>query len=212
MASVLKALALSLLPEGAVVQKKTGHFVYLTFDDGPDPGMTPRVLDALGKSDAKATFFVQGQCVIRHPGVVRRIVEEGHAIAGHSWSHRRLPQWDFRGVWDEFNRTREAIRQAVAVDTRLYRPAFGLVTLPMLAYAAVGKMKLILWSVDSDDDRTRSVSAVLAKGRQVQGGDIFLCHDDNEAILGAIPGLLREWRARGLELCVLGNDGNLRSE
>jgi len=178
----------------------------LTFDDGPHPENTPRLLDALKASCAKATFFVQGLCVVRYPAVARRIVEEGHTIAGHSWSHRRLPQWAFRGAWDEFDRTREVIREVAGVETILYRPPFGWITLPMLAYAAAGRMRLILWSVDSDDDRTRSEETILAKGRQVQGGDIFLCHDDNEAILEAVPALLCEWRARGLEPSALSDD------
>ncbi len=209
MTSALKDFALSLLPNRAVVKKKTGNRVYLTFDDGPHPENTPRLLNALRAHGAKATFFVQGQNVARHPDIARRTVEDGHTIAGHSWSHRRLPQWAFRNAWNEFDRTREAIRRATGVETILYRPPFGWVTLPMLAFAAAGRMRLILWSVDSDDDRTRSAAAVLAKGRQVQGGDIFLCHDDNEAILEAVPALLREWRARGLEPCALGDNENI---
>lgn len=206
MASAFKAFVLSLLPRGAVVQRKADHHVYLTFDDGPHPENTPRLLDALRANGAKVTFFVQGQNVIRFPAIVRRIVEEGHEIAGHSWSHRRLPQWAFREAWNEFNRTKTAIRETTSVETNWYRPPFGWVTLPMLAYAATGRMKLVLWSVDSDDDRTRSVAAILVKGRQVRGGDIVLCHDDNEAILEALPALVYEWRTRGLEPCALGDD------
>ena len=210
MASALKVLIFALLPNGAVVQRQTGESVYLTFDDGPDPDYTPRLLDALAASDAKATFFVQGQCVMRHPRVARRIVEDGHAVASHGWSHRRLPHWAFRRAWDEFAKAKEAIREVVGVDTILYRPPYGWVTLPMLAYAATGRMKLILWSVDSDDDRTHSPAAVLAKGRHVQRGDIFLCHDDNGAILQALPSLLGEWRSRGLETRALGEDESVR--
>lgn len=95
------------------------------------------------------------------------------------------------------------------METDWYRPPFGWVTLPMLAYAATGRMKLVLWSVDSDDDRTRSVAAILSKGRQVEGGDIFLCHDDNEAILEALPALVYEWRTRGFEPRALGDDDSV---
>lgn len=207
MASTLKAFVLSLFPSRAVVRKKSGNRVYMTFDDGPHPENTPRLLDALKAHGIKATFFVQGEQVARYPAVARKITEEGHTIAGHSWSHRRLPQWAFRDAWTEFDRTREIIRKATGVETILYRPPYGWVTLPMLVYAALGRMQLILWSVDSDDDRTRSVAAILARGRQVQGGDILLCHDDNDAILEAMPALLNEWRARGLEPWPLDDDG-----
>lgn len=207
--SAFKKFVLSLLPRGAVVQKNTGHHIYLTFDDGPHPKNTPRLIETLRANGVKATFFVQGQNVIRFPAIARRIVEEGHKIAGHSWSHRRLPQWAFRETWGEFVQTKKAIREAVGVETDWYRPPFGWVTLPMLAYAATGRMKLVLWSVDSDDDRTRSVAAILSKGRQVEGGDIFLCHDDNEAILEALPALVYEWRTRGFEPRALGDDDSV---
>lgn len=206
MTSAFKEFVLSLLPRGVVAQKGTGHHVHLTFDDGPHPRNTPQLIEVLRANGVKATFFVQGQNVVRFPAIARRIVEEGHGIAGHSWSHRRLQQWACREAWDEFNRTRIVIRETTGVETNWYRPPFGWVTLPMLAYAATGRMKLVLWSVDSDDDRTRSVAAILAKGRQVRGGDIVLCHDDNEAILEALPALLHEWRARGLDLCALSDD------
>jgi peptidoglycan/xylan/chitin deacetylase (PgdA/CDA1 family) len=178
----------------------------LTFDDGPHPENTPVILNILKEHGVKATFFVVGQEVERHPELVRRIFIEGHAVAGHSWSHRRLSQFAFQGAWEEFSRTKKAIREASGARTNLYRPPFGWVTLPMLAYAVAGRMKLILWSVDSDDDRTGSKSAVLAKGRKARIGDIVLFHDDNDAILKALPELLNEWRAQGFETGVLGED------
>jgi peptidoglycan/xylan/chitin deacetylase (PgdA/CDA1 family) len=206
MAPVLKVLALSLLYQILVVRKVVGDRVFLTFDDGPHPEYTPRLLDALSAHGATATFFVQGQHVVRYPDVARRIVEDGHTIAGHSWSHRRLSQWAFRDAWVEFDRTRQAIRDVVGVDTIMCRPPFGHVTIPMLTYAAVGRMKLVLWSVDSNDHRSSSVETVLANGRRLQSGDIFLCHDDSETNLEAIPTLLHEWRERGLEPCALPSD------
>jgi len=208
MASLLKALVFSLLPPHSLIQKMKGNRVYLTFDDGPHPENTPRILDALDAHRAKATFFVQGEHVSRYPALAKRIVAEGHTIAGHSWSHRRLTLLAFRDTWDEFKKTQTAISEATGVYTTLYRPPFGWVTLPMLLYAVIGRMRLVMWSVDSDDDRSRSVPTVMDKARQVQGGDIFLCHDDNSAILDALPELLREWYARGLVPCALGDDEN----
>lgn len=206
MAPVLKVLAISLLYQILLVRKVAGDRIFLTFDDGPHPEYTPWLLDSLSAQNATATFFVQGQHVVRYPAVARRIVEEGHTIAGHSWSHQWLPQWAFRDAWAEFDRARQAIRDVVGVDTIMCRPPFGRVTIPMLAYAAAGRMKLVLWSVDSDDHRTTSAESVLMKGRQLQSGDILLCHDDSETILEALPTLLHEWRERGLEPCALTAD------
>ena len=180
-----------------------GPGIYLTFDDGPHPENTPRILDALANQNAKATFFVQGQFVVKYPEIARRIVADGHSIAGHSWSHRRLPHWAVRETWHEFWQTRNAIRDVVGVNTELFRPPYGLVNLPMLVFAAAGKLRLALWSIDSDDDRTHSIAVILSKGRETVAGDIMLCHDDNEAILKALPELIREWRNRGLQPQVL---------
>jgi peptidoglycan/xylan/chitin deacetylase (PgdA/CDA1 family) len=181
--------------------------VFLTFDDGPHSKNTPVILDILHEHAAKATFFIVGREAKKHPEIVRRIFNEGHGVAGHGWSHRKLPQWAFRDVWIEFDRTNGAIRDAIGVTTIFFRPPFGYVTFPMLAYAAVNRMKIILWSVDSNDDFSRSATTILVKGRQVRGGDIILCHDDNDSILEALPTLLREWQARGLQPCAFGDDG-----
>lgn len=204
MASIFKAFVLSFLPSRALLVKGSGNRVHLTFDDGPHPDNTLKLLDILNSHGAKATFFVQGSQVIRYPAVAKRIVADGHTIAGHSWSHRRLPQWAFLDAWSEFSRTRKAIADTTGVVTSNFRPPYGWVTLPMLVYATLGRIRLILWSVDSDDDRTRSVDAIRARGQQVQAGDIILCHDDNEAILEILPELLSEWRARGFVPCGLG--------
>lgn len=207
MASFLKIFALSLLPKGSIIWKKRDSHIYLTFDDGPHPNNTPRLLNILKEYGIKASFFVQGEHIFKYPDIARQVAEEGHTIAGHSWSHRRLSQWAFREAWTEFDRTKTVIREITGVETIWYRPPFGWITIPMLIYAAIGRMKLIMWSVDSNDDRTRTVAAILSKGRDAQGGDIFLCHDDNEAILQALPTLVHEWQTRGLNPRALEDDG-----
>jgi peptidoglycan/xylan/chitin deacetylase (PgdA/CDA1 family) len=206
MTSIIKNMVLSLLPGRSLIRTKEGNKVYLTFDDGPHPENTPKILDTLSVYNAKATFFVQGEHVLRYPTVARRIVEEGHTIAGHSWSHQRLPLLDFRSAWSEYKQTQQAIFDVTGVETTLYRPPYGWVTIPMLLYAALGSMKLVLWSVDTDDDRSRSVKVILTRTRLVSGGDIVLCHDDNSEILEALPKVLQEWRERGLEPCSVAED------
>jgi peptidoglycan/xylan/chitin deacetylase (PgdA/CDA1 family) len=206
----LKSALYRLIPNRILVRRLNSEGkVFLTFDDGPHFKNTPLILDILKEHGIKATFFVVGEELVKYPGLVRRMSSEGHGIAGHSWSHRRLPQLAFRDAWDEFDRTKGAIQEAIGVEAVFFRPPFGYVTLPMLAYAAAGRMKIILWSVDSDDDCSRSATAILTKGRQVRGGDIILCHDDNDSILEALPTLLREWQAQGLQPCALGDDGSL---
>jgi LCP family protein required for cell wall assembly len=108
-------LEVSRLPAGTVA---------LTFDDGPDPMWTPRILDALRRHRAKGTFFVVGSHVNRHPDVVRRIVAEGHELGLHGFTHRdllSLPTWQRRL---EFELTRNAVARAVGTDIRLFRPPY----------------------------------------------------------------------------------------
>lgn len=203
-ASRIKAFVLSLLPARSLLTRGSANCVYLTFDDGPDPDKTPGLLDILKSHGARATFFVQGAQVERFPVLARRIVEDGHTIAGHSWSHRRLPQWAFIAAWTEFERTRQAILAATGVETALYRPPYGWVTIPMVIYAALGKIRLVLWTIDSDDDRSNSVAAIRAKCEDLRGGEIVLCHDDNVAIQQILPELMGRWRGLGLEVNALG--------
>ena len=162
--------------------------VYLTFDDGPHPENTPVILDILKQHAARASFFVVGREAVKYPDLVRKMSSEGHTVAGHSWSHRRLRQFAFRDCWKELHRTGSAVAAATGSEAKLFRPPYGHVTLPMLAYAIARRMRIVLWSVDSDDDRTRSAEAVLDRGRQVRAGDILLCHDDNERHPGGSSG------------------------
>jgi peptidoglycan-N-acetylglucosamine deacetylase len=201
---VIKELLYTIIPGRALFKRvKVQNKVYLTFDDGPHGENTPRLLDALKEAGARATFFVVGKEVEKYPYLLQRIKDERHLIGGHSWSHDKLPLLSFTKAWHEFIKTKEAIKKVTEIDTMLYRPPFGWITFPMILYAVLGRMQLIMWSIDSNDDSTQSPMAIIKKGRETQGGDIFLCHDDNEAIIEALPVLLKEWQLRGLKVCAL---------
>jgi peptidoglycan-N-acetylglucosamine deacetylase len=201
---VIKELLYTLIPGKALLQRvKVQNKVYLTFDDGPHGENTPRLLDALKEAGARATFFVVGKEVEKYPYLLQRIKDEGHLIGGHSWSHDKLPLLSFTKAWHEFIKTKKSIRKAIAIDTILYRPPFGWITVPMILYAVLGRMRLIMWSIDSNDDSTQSSMAIIERGREAKGGDIFLCHDDNSGIIEALPVLVKEWQSRGLKVCAL---------
>jgi peptidoglycan/xylan/chitin deacetylase (PgdA/CDA1 family) len=206
MASLIKNLVLSMMPRKSVIYRSRSSKVYLTFDDGPHRVNTPKLLDLLRDLNVKATFFVQGENAIKYPEIAKRIVTEGHTIAGHSYTHRRLPLFSFRQSWQEYKTTHDVINATTQVNTKLYRPPYGWLTVPMLIYAVLGRIKLVLWSVDSDDDSSRSVERILQKARSVRSGDIILCHDDNDAILEALPQMLNEWRTQGLQPSALNDD------
>ncbi|MFM7320528.1 MAG: polysaccharide deacetylase family protein [Armatimonadota bacterium] len=171
--------------------------VALTFDDGPDPKRTPLVLDALKAAGAKATFFVLGHKVAKHPDLVRRMVDEGHVVGSHSWSHpaNTSPEQ----ARDELDRTHKAIRDACGVDVVWFRPPYGIFTGNLEAYAKVRSYRTILWSVDTQDwkylDAART--AVIA-GERTRRGDVVLMHDIHQSTADAVPVLLKSLARRGV--------------
>jgi len=169
----------------------------LTFDDGPDPRKTPRVLDALRERGAKATFFVLGHRVAKHPDIVRRMVDEGHVVGSHSWSHpfETTPEQ----ARDELDRTHKAIRDACGVEATWFRPPYGIFTGNFEAYAKVRGYRTILWSVDTQDWKTMDVATtVQVAGEKTRRGDVVLMHDIHQPTVDAVPALLATLARRGL--------------
>jgi peptidoglycan/xylan/chitin deacetylase (PgdA/CDA1 family) len=172
--------------------------VALTFDDGPDPRTTPRVLDALAGTRHRATFFVLGHKVRRHPEVVRAIHRAGHDIGLHGDLHDRLHSFRMPGrVRDELRRAQDAVESAVGVRPSLFRPPIGH-TSPATVYGArLAQTTLIGWSARGYDGiRSRTPEAVMtAVSASLEDGAIVLLHDAAEhddfepASLAAMPAL-----------------------
>lgn len=97
----------------------------LTFDDGPNPAWTPRLLDTLARHDVRATFFVVGRYAQAEPALVRRIIQAGHLIGNHSWSHPNLALTTPGRIREELIRTSDAIAQITGQPVRYFRPPFG---------------------------------------------------------------------------------------
>ena len=175
--------------------------VSLTFDDGPSSIYTPRILDILAAHEVQATFFVLGRRVEEHPEVVARIVEEGHDVGNHSWSHP-----SFRSLWkeqvrDEVCRTSDAVEAAAGVRPGLFRPPFG--RYPDSAVPLVGGLGLhfVLWSVDGADWETEDAHAVAESiVRKAEPGSIILLHDREPVTARALPQIIAGLRAKGLEI------------
>lgn len=173
--------------------KKAGRVVSLSFDDGVDPVQTERVLKVLRTHNVKGLFFIIGYKAEQHPELVRRIVEEGHLIGNHSYSHSwSFPLKSTRSVTEELERTNAIICNACDLDRiEYFRPPFG-VTNPNIA-KAVKSLNLISigWSIRSFDtnmkvSRERIKERVLSKLRD---GDVILLHDvlvDSDVLLEQI--------------------------
>ena len=186
--------------EGLVIRRgRLRGRVFLTFDDGPHPENTDKILEILRNLGARATFFVTGAEVEKHPEIPRRIVSQGHEVASHSWSHRRYPHLDFGELHRDIVNAEKIIYETCGVTTRSYRPPYGRLTVPLLYYAWGRGMKIVLWSLDSEDDRGRSVQLILDNCRHASEGDIILFHDDNQAVMKALPEAIQRMRSRGLD-------------
>ena len=173
--------------------------IALTFDDGPHPELTPKLLDILRQNGVRATFFVVGSNVKAYPEIARRIVAEGHEIANHSWSHPALTKLGAAGLHHEIEDTNAAIESATGRRPVNMRPPSGAINPRVREYLTKGlNMNIILWSVDPLDWK-RPGAQVVAQ-RLVDGaspGGILLAHDIHPGTVEAIPGVIEQLKARG---------------
>jgi peptidoglycan/xylan/chitin deacetylase (PgdA/CDA1 family) len=181
--------------------------VALTFDDGPDPVTTRRVLDTLGASRHRATFFVLGAKARRHPDVVREIHAGGHTLGVHGDFHDRLHS--FRMPWtvrDEILRAIRAVEVATGVRPRLFRPPLGHTSVTTVRGARLAGVTLVGWSARGYDGmRGQTPEAVVERvARTLSDGAIVMLHDAAErddyepAAVRALPRLLAVLDRRGL--------------
>ena len=154
--------------------------VSLTFDDGPDDVMTPKVLDILKDNDIKATFFIIGSKAEAHPDLISRIVDEGHIIGVHSWNHGcDFPIQSSDEIYQELSKCENAIYDITGKSMMLFRPPFG-VTNPLIADAVDERGYITIgWSIRSlDTDRNKDRSDILKRiVRRLHNGAIILLHD-----------------------------------
>jgi peptidoglycan/xylan/chitin deacetylase (PgdA/CDA1 family) len=156
--------------------------IALTFDDGPHPEVTPRVLDLLADAGAQATFCVIGENVRRHPGLVRRMIAEGHSVAVHSDQHR----WTFN-LWGRVRLAADltaavtTISAACGVRPAWFRPPMGLRNPLVHAVAADCGLPILTWTVNARDARPAGRSLdPLQITRRLRPGAILVLHDGHE--------------------------------
>jgi peptidoglycan/xylan/chitin deacetylase (PgdA/CDA1 family) len=182
--------------------------VALTFDDGPHPRGTPAILDALAAAGAPATFFLAAEQVARRPRLASEIVAAGHDVGVHCERHRNLMRLTPRQVADDLRRAAATIAEATDVAPRHYRPPYGILTTPAVAFARRRGWRIVLWRRDGADWAARATAATIADRivRDVAGGDVLLLHDADyysapgswRRTVDALPAILERLGARGL--------------
>lgn len=179
--------------------------VYLTFDDGPDPTTTPRVLDLLARHDARATFFVLGAQAARHPQIVARAAAEGHAIGGHTFDHASLAGLSSAALHEQLDRTDRVVRDCTGSAPRLFRPPYGKLTAGHLLRLWRRGCQVVLWNRDPKDFAAGSSTDVLAhfQSAPLDDGDVVLLHDTSRPSVAALDRLLSAGAASGLQFAAL---------
>ena len=179
--------------------------MYLTFDDGPDPKWTPRVLDILAEAAVPATFFLVGRLAVRHAALVRRLAAEGHEAGNHTWSHRHpwtvLPSTARKEVHDGAT----AIADITGRAPKLFRPPHGRLRQCMIDEAERGGQTVVLWNHSAVDwGPLGSAHGIAGRLSAAQAGDIILMHDGGrginhpEELVKVLPEFLCSLGRRGL--------------
>jgi peptidoglycan/xylan/chitin deacetylase (PgdA/CDA1 family) len=194
--SSLLGANLSRLPDTCV----SDRYIALTFDDGPDPIVTPRVLEVLDRYEATASFFCVAQRAARHPDLVREIVRRGHSVENHSDHHpAAFASYGPRALYREVTNAQRALASIAGCEPRFFRAPFGLRNPfldPVLAWTS---LCYVSWTRRGFDRVSRSPEKVLVRlTRRLSRGDILVLHDcgslrssvDSPIVLEVLPPLL----------------------
>lgn len=178
--------------------------IALTFDDGPHPEFTPKILDLLMEYDVKATFFVLGQHGEMYPEILQRQVEEGHEIGNHTFSHINIDKTSEDLIEKEFYKTQEVISTITNTEPKVFRPPYGIYDNTVIDIANQNNCSIVLWTPQQDSKdwsnpgAEKIINTTLSK---IENGDIILFHDyiynDTSHTIEALEAILPELKNRG---------------
>jgi peptidoglycan/xylan/chitin deacetylase (PgdA/CDA1 family) len=193
-------LSRAMLQNVSTTNKCVRGRVALTFDDGPDI-YTPQVLEVLRAYKVRATFFVMGKKVALRPDMVRDEIAAGHLVENHSWDHPHMADLTPKQIYNELAGTQRAVLAAGAPRPTLFRPPFGNTSTVVDGTADALGLRVIRWSIDTNDWRGRAAGDIAAAVLdEVVPGAVVLMHDgvrQSAATVQALPVIIRGLRARG---------------
>jgi peptidoglycan/xylan/chitin deacetylase (PgdA/CDA1 family) len=192
---------------------KNSKAVALTFDDGPHPEYTAKLLDILDRYQAKATFFVIGRHVKSFPDLVFRMQQSGHEIGNHSFRHERMNKMKLAEMIEEIEKTNLEIKNITGREPRYFRAPGGQYSAGVYQGALKTNMQVINWSLNAGDyqnelvysgEKTpfnQSAQEILKHlSKMIKGGDIVLMHNGAPQTLEALPQLIEMLHKKGLKL------------
>lgn len=190
-------------PQDGIVRRGPSNLpvVSITFDDGPSPKYTPKILDVLAEKNVRATFFLTGRHIEKYPDVAKRIVAEGHEIGNHTYSHKDLFPARRKVAVNQIKKGQKAIRENLGITSDLFRPPRGLYTNAVRQMVVSRGYTMVLWTISSVDWRGLSAKRIAARiQKYIHNGAIILFHDSG-ALLKA-EGASRENTVKALPLVI----------
>lgn len=183
------------LGDKADKESKASPTIYLTFDDGPVPEITPAVLEILRQYNAKATFFCVGDNVRKHRGVYEMVLREGHATGIHTFSHLKGIKTDDVTYFSDIEKCAEY------VDTKLFRPPYGRISRSQVKYLRT-RYRIIMWSALTGDYNHRLTKEQVLENaiKHTKDGSIIVFHDSikaSERMFYALPRMLEHFTKMG---------------
>jgi len=179
--------------------------IALTFDDGPHPIHTVKLLDILQSENISATFFVVGRNIQMYPELVKRMSAEGHEVGNHTWSHPSLPSVSLTRLDQELTKTSDLIQQVTGHRPSTMRPPYGALSKQVRnRILDQHKMNIVLWSTDPLDWKKPSSQAI--RHRLVEGahpGGILLAHDIHAGTIKAIPHVIQDLKSKGYQFVTI---------
>ncbi len=175
--------------------------IALTFDDGPHPENTEKILTILKREGIRATFFLSGESVVKYSRLAKRIADEGHQIGNHSFYHKRVKELGYRQYIEGVEKTEELLcnSNTFTINRKFFRPPYGELNPRFILYALMNKMKIVNWTFDSGDSHRRSSTELreYLKSALIRDGEILLFHEDYEHTPELLPDFISDLKARG---------------
>lgn len=176
--------------------------VALTFDDGPDSKITPKILDILKENNIHGSFFVIGNRVSLYKSVINRIYKEGNLVLNHSFNHPDLTHLSPLEINRQISKTEDAISEVIGKKPAIIRPPYGATNNEVIEEAKSNDMKIAIWSIDTLDWLEKSPSNIANNVvDNVRPGDIILmhCNQDKLATYQALPTIIKKLKEKGYD-------------
>lgn len=199
LAAVTASSAVAVTVAAAPSQAATcAGYVGLTFDDGPTPGNTQNLLNALRSAGLRATMFNEGQNAQANPSLVQAEVNAGMWIGNHSWDHPHMTQLSTAQMTSQIQRTQQVIQQITGTAPRLFRPPYGETNSTLRSVEAQFGLTEIVWDVDSQDWNGASTAQIVQAVGRLTAGQVILMHDWPANTVAAIPQIAANLASRNL--------------